>query len=224
MCKWFALILISVAFSSVTAQTPSKYQPGTVTAVTPHQNAPGEPSADVARYDVSVKVGDTVYVVLYTPTPGGNSKEYSTGLEFLVSIGSNTLTVSNKLGGTTELPILRREPQPARPTLDWSKAPGQYFSMKQKHLSETLSLSDEQLAKIQPALEQETGEVGELFGNPVLSRKEKLNRWEKIVQSSDEKIKPVLSETQFAKLQQLRKEQKQELKRLIAEPKAGNPN
>jgi len=49
-----------------------------------------------------------------------------------------------------------------------------------------------------------------------------LDRWEKIVKSSDQKIKPFLSQTQLEKLQDLRKEQKQALKRLIAEAKAGN--
>jgi len=58
----------------------------------------------------------------------------------------------------------------------------------------------------------------------VLSRKEKLNRWEKIVRSSDEKIKPFLSQVQVDKLQELRKGQKQEMKRLLAEQKVTQQN
>lgn len=73
--------------------------------------------------------------------------------------------------------------------------------------------------KIKPILEQETGEVGQILLNPVISRKDKVNRWEKIVQSSDDKIKPLLSQTQLQKLQELRKEQRQDLKKIIAEPK-----
>src|SRR4029077_10870279 len=105
----------------------------------------------------------------------------------------------------------------AQSSLDWSKAPSQYFSLKQLHLSETLALSEDQQTKIKPFLEQETGEGGQIFGHPVLSRKDMLDRWEKIVKSSDQKIKPFLSQTQLEKLQDLRKEQKQALKRLIAE-------
>jgi F0F1-type ATP synthase delta subunit len=89
--------------------------------------------------------------------------------------------------------------------------------MKQQHLSQTLNLSEDQQAKIKPILEQETGEVGQILGNPVISRKDKLNRWVKIVQSSDEQIKPFLSQTQVQTLQGLRKEQRQDLKKLIAE-------
>jgi len=94
--------------------------------------------------------------------------------------------------------------------------------MKQQRLSQTLNLSDDQQAKIKPILEQETGEVGQIFENPALSRKDKLNRWEKIVQSSDEKIKPFLSQTQLQKLQDMRKQQMLDLKKLISEPKAGS--
>jgi len=62
------------------------------------------------------------------------------------------------------------------------------------------------------------------LGNPALSRKEQLSRWEKVVQISDAKIKPSLSETQLGKLQQLRKQQKEELKTMISEKKPANPD
>jgi hypothetical protein len=223
MSTWVGMILVCAAILPAYGQTSSsKFQPGTITAVTAHQNAAGESAGDVARYDVSVRVGDTIYTVLYTPPNGANAVEYSAGFELLVSVASDTLTFNSKLSGTTVVPILSRQTLPAQSILDWSKAPSQYFSMKQRHLSDTLDLSEDQQTKIKPFLEQETGEVGQILGNPVLSRKDKLNRWEKIVQSSDEKIKPFLSQTQLEKLQDLRKEQKQELKKLIAEAKAGN--
>jgi hypothetical protein len=198
----------------------SKYQPATITSVTPHPRTPGEP--DVARYDVTVKVGNTVYVVLYTPPNGANGVEYSAGLSLLVLVGSDTLTFNSNVSGTTVVPILSRETPSVQHGVDWSKASGQYFSMKQQHLSETLELREDQLTKIKPILEQETGEVGQFLGNPALSRKEQLNRWEKVVQASDAKIKPLLSDVQLDKLQQLRKQQKEELKRIISEGKPVN--
>ncbi len=223
MSKWMGMILVCAAILPAYGQTlSSKFQPGTITAVTAHSNAPGETVSDVDRYDVSVKVGNTIYTVLYTPPNGANAVKYSAGFELLVSVASDSLTFNSKLSGTTVLPIVSRLTLPAQSSLDWSKAPSQYFSLKQLHLSETLDLSEDQQTKIKPFLEQETGEVGQIFGNPVLSRKDMLDRWEKIVKSSDQKIKPFLSQTQLEKLQDLRKEQKQALKKLIAEAKAGN--
>jgi hypothetical protein len=222
MQKWFAVTLMFVAtLQSLCQVSSSKYQPGTITRVTSHPRMPGEPD-DVARYDVSVKVGNTLYVVLYAPPNGANTVEYSAGLSLLVLVGSDTLTFNSTISGTTEVPILSRQTLPVQRGPDWSKASGQYFSIKQQHLSETLELSEDQQIKIKPILEQETGEVGQFLGNPVLSRTEQLKRWEKVVQASDTKIKPLLSDVQLDKLQQLRKQQKEELKRIISAEKSVN--
>ncbi len=213
MREWFIFILVCMPL--LQSQVPaSKYQPGTVTAVATHPSAPGEPDSNVARYDVSVKVGDTVYVVVYTPPNGANGVEYSAGLGLLVLVGSNTLTFNSKLTGTTVVPIVRRETVTTERGPDWSKAMSQYFTMKQQHLSETLRLSDEQQIKIKPILEQEAGEAGQFLGNPALSRKEQVTRWEKLVRASDAKIEAFLSQVQVKKLRELRKEQKQEFERI----------
>jgi hypothetical protein len=220
--RQLGVILICISTLSAIGQTPSsKYQPGTVTAVTAHQNAPGQAATDVARYDVSVKIGNVLYVVLYTPLHGANSVEYSAGIEMLFSVGTDTLTFNSKLSGTTELPILRREVLPAQKVIDWSKAPGQYLSMKQEHLSEALGLTEDQQAKIKPILDQEAGEAGMVLWTPVVSPKDRFKQYEKIVRASDAKIKPFLTSTQAGKLHQLRKQQIPELKRLIAQRSAG---
>ena len=142
--KQLGLVLICVFAIWALGQTLSaKYQPGTITAVTKHKNAPGDGGEDVARYDVSVKIGNVQYEVLYTPLNGANSVEYSPGIEMLFSVGKDTLTFNSKLSGSTQLPILGREVLPASSGLDWSKAQSQYFAMKQQHLSEALNLSTE---------------------------------------------------------------------------------
>jgi F0F1-type ATP synthase delta subunit len=92
--------------------------------------------------------------------------------------------------------------------------------MKLQNLTESLKLSEDQQAKIKPILEQETAEVREFWGNPVISQKDKLKRWEKIVRSSDAKMKPLVSQVQWENLESMRKEQKQELKNLVADQKA----
>ncbi len=113
MQKWLAFALISLAAASM-GQTSSKYQPGTVMAVTTHPNGPGKGSDDAVSYDVSIKVGDITYVVLYTPPNGANSVKYSVGIEFLVLVGTDTLTINTALSRPTTLPILRREPPKAQ--------------------------------------------------------------------------------------------------------------
>ncbi len=224
MSKWMIVVLILIATTAFSQTSGSKYQPGTITAVALHQGAPGEQASALAQYDVSVKVGNTVYVVLYAPPNGANGVEYAAGFDTLVLVGTDTLTINNKLSAKTEVPILRREVLPAQSGLDLSKIPGQYFTMKQQHLSQVLELSDDQRTKIRPILEQESGEASQFLGSPVLSRKEQLKRWEKLVQASDEKLKPFLSSNQVGKLQQMRREQKQDLKKIIADANTGKQN
>jgi hypothetical protein len=66
--------------------------------------------------------------------------------------------------------------------------------------------------------------VGQVCFTSTIPRKQRLEHWQKIVRASDAKMRPNLSQTQWEKLQQLRKEQKQELKDLLAEEKAGKQN
>jgi hypothetical protein len=220
MRRYLNAILLWAAVLPALGQTPSSnYQPATITAVTARQS-PGQADSDVTQYDVSVKVANTTYVVLFTPPNGSNTVKYAVGDGLLVLVGSKTLTFNNPGMGKTEVPILSRATLPAQ-SQDWSKAPGQYFSMKLQHLSEKLALTDDQQTDIKPILEQEAGEVGEICVNPALSNSDKQKQYDKIVRVSDGKIKPLLSASQLQKLQELRKDQKQDVKRIIAEQKSG---
>src|SRR5579863_2124101 len=213
-------LVLLMCFPTVLAlcQTNSpKYQPGTILAVERHQSAPSDAEAST-QYDVTVRIDDTVYVVLFTPKYGSNTVEYSAGLTLLFSVGKDTLTIAKP--GTREenpeLPILRTAKLPPQPAIDWSKAPSQYFSMKMKNLSTELNLSEEQQAKIKPIAEQESAEAGGVVLTPTVSRKDRLGQWEKIMRSSDEKMKPILSQAQWQKLREIRRDQKRELNDLIA--------
>jgi len=210
------LPFIWIATLSLLCQTASpKYQPGTVLAVQRHQESPSSPQNTPARYDVTVQVDDTVYVVLYTPPYGSNTVEYSVGLEMLFAVGNDVLILPGKRDRQEELPILRKNKLPPKPAIDWSRAPGQYFSMKMENLSTSLHLSEEQQARIKPIAEQESAEAGGVIFTPVVPRKERLSQWEKIVRKSDSKMRPILSEAQWQKLQEIRKDQKRELRELI---------
>jgi hypothetical protein len=93
-------------------QSPtSKYQPGTITAVKTHEDkTAGAPSA--TRFDISLRVKNTVYVVLYTPPPGTYGTKYTQGMSLLVLVGSKTITFSDMSGVSREVPILSRTTVP----------------------------------------------------------------------------------------------------------------
>jgi hypothetical protein len=107
------LVCIFLTTFPAFCQSTSKYQVGTITEVKVHQAAGGGTS-DAASYDVSVKVGDTVYVVLYTPALGESTVKYAAGRDLLVLVGKNKITYNDILGRSYEVPIESQKPA-ARP-------------------------------------------------------------------------------------------------------------
>lgn len=104
MRKLIAVIALCLLTFPALCQSTSKYQVGTITEVKPHQAA-AHGSSDGATYDVSVKVGDTIYLVLYTQALGEITPEYAAGRELLVLVGKNTITYNNILGRSFDVPI-----------------------------------------------------------------------------------------------------------------------
>lgn len=104
------LVAILIGFWLVPAfgQMKSDYQPGTITAVVAHPNS--YPDAAVASYDVSVRVGSTLYVVLYTPPLGAGTPQYAAGRELLVKVGEKSITFNDMLGQSSEVPIESSSP------------------------------------------------------------------------------------------------------------------
>ena len=100
----------AVAASVLGQSTSSKYQPGTIMAVKDHL----DPNDSTKRYDVSIKVGNTMYVVLYTPPPGTYGFQFSAGQDLLVSVGDKTITYNDLLGNSRKVPIVSRSPAPAK--------------------------------------------------------------------------------------------------------------
>jgi hypothetical protein len=111
------LCILSTAFSAF-GQSTSKYQVGTITEVKVHQTA-GSGAKDAASYDVSVKVDDTVYVVLYTPPLGEETVKYVAGRELLILVGKSTIRYNDILGQSFEVPIESQKsaakPKPTKP-------------------------------------------------------------------------------------------------------------
>ena len=107
------LRLVTIFFVCLTAlptfcQSASKWAVGTTTDVMIHQTA--EPDAfGTVSYDVSVKVGDTVYVALYTPAPGEQAVKYVAGRDLLVLVGKSIIRYNDILGQSHEVPIESQE-------------------------------------------------------------------------------------------------------------------
>jgi hypothetical protein len=109
MLKLVGLFLIFLTTFAAFGQSTSKYQVGTITEVKAHQ-ATGGGASDAAAYDVSVKVGTTIYVVLYTPPLGEDTVKYAAGRDLLVLVGKNTITYNDIVGRSFAVPIESQKP------------------------------------------------------------------------------------------------------------------
>jgi hypothetical protein len=109
MQRLIAVIVLCLLTFPALCQSTSKYQIGFITEVKPRPAAGGSAS-DPTSYDISVKVGDTIYVVLYTQPLGELPAKYSTGHELLVLVGKNTITYNDMLGQSHQVPIENQRP------------------------------------------------------------------------------------------------------------------
>jgi hypothetical protein len=118
MLRLAIVFCISLTMFSAYGHSTSRYQVGTITDVKAHQDAGGG-ATDPASYDVTVKVGDTIYVVLYTPPLGEATVKYAAGRELLVLVGKHTIRYNDILGQSFEAPIESQKsaakPKPAKP-------------------------------------------------------------------------------------------------------------
>ena len=62
------------------------------------------------RFSRPVKVGDTIYVELYTPPQGEETVKYSAGRDLLVLVGKRTIRYNDILGQSFEVPIESQKP------------------------------------------------------------------------------------------------------------------
>ena len=110
MFRKFALICtcLCAVFALPQSAAETKYRIATVLAVAPHDSNDNVNSS-APTYDVSVRVGNTVYVVLYTPPLGMQNAKYAAGAEVVVLVGEKTITYNDISGNSIEVPILRRK-------------------------------------------------------------------------------------------------------------------
>ncbi len=103
--------LVLLAVVSLWAQAPAeKWTVGTVMAFKPHAASTTASEQSAPQFEVTVRVGRTDYVVLYTEKPGTPAVEYTVGRDAPVLVGAKTLSFRNKLGEKVDVPILSRMP------------------------------------------------------------------------------------------------------------------
>jgi hypothetical protein len=107
--KLIGVIALGLLSFPALCQSTSKYQVATILEVKTHQAA-GNNALDATSYDVSAKVGDTIYVVLYTPPLGEVPPKYAAGRDMLVLVGKNTITYNDMLGRSLQVPIQSQRP------------------------------------------------------------------------------------------------------------------
>ena len=205
------LLILATPFALHAQDASAKAQVGTITAVSVHQDANHD---GPLQYDVSLRVKDTDYVVLFTPPSGSKGVEYGVGQNVVVLIGDKSISFT-KLGTSAVVPILSRHAVPASSLPSGPPTPREYFSEKSQELTAKLELSPDQEAKVRPIFQEETDRASQVATSSPLSLEEKLNQLEKIIRSSDQKLKPLLSETQVETLQDVRKNQKRDTKEFI---------
>jgi len=119
MLRATTILFICLTAFHAFGQSASKWQVGTITEVKIHHSAEKAGSSDAACYDVSVKVGDTIYVVLYTPPLREETVKYATGRDLLVFVGKNTIRYNDILGQSRDVPIESQRsavnPSPTKP-------------------------------------------------------------------------------------------------------------
>ena len=110
----FAVITV-FCFSATRSPGEDKkvYQAGTIVDVQPHQAAAGT-DAEKKQYDVSIKVANKIYVVLYSPPGGQDFAEYGVGMNRTVFVEGDTMKLNDLLGRTRILPVLSVKDAPAK--------------------------------------------------------------------------------------------------------------
>ena len=107
MLRRMAVICFCLLSLSALCEQRPKYEVATILEVKPHQTT--AETSNVASYEISTKVGDTIYIVLYTDSLGTSTVKYAAGRELLVHLEKTTVTYNDILGQSHTLPIISQK-------------------------------------------------------------------------------------------------------------------
>ena len=114
-----ALIIVIIGLaSSLRGQAPAgEWQSALILEVKEHQSPVPDKKTDSSSksYDVSIRVKDKEYGLLYTPRPGAHGFQYLAGMNTLVLVKEKTITFNDILGRPVTLPIVSQKPVSPKP-------------------------------------------------------------------------------------------------------------
>ncbi len=106
-----ALLLVPTSYAQ---SEPAKWQVATIMEAKELPATPG-PSSNILRYEVTLRVENTEYVIVYTePSASKGVPPYRPGQDFVVQIGPEKIKYNDMLGRVHEVPIVRHRNIPAR--------------------------------------------------------------------------------------------------------------
>ena len=101
--------IVALVFASViSVAQQAKWQHGIILAVVKHADSQ-RADPNVTSYDISLRVGETVYVVLYNAPRNSSMVEYRVGGDVVVLVDRTNLTINDIQGNAHTVKILRRE-------------------------------------------------------------------------------------------------------------------
>lgn len=107
------LLYLLLAVTCLGQSSAPKWQVATITGVKVHEPAAGNDSSE-AQYEVTSRIENTEYVVLYVAPRGSvpDIVRYHLGQEVPVLVGTDTIKYNDITGTTREVPILSRRKIP----------------------------------------------------------------------------------------------------------------
>jgi hypothetical protein len=109
MLRLICMVCICMTTLPAFCEPAAKWEVATIIDVKTHQ-IDSSSTPDVASYDVSVKIGNTVYLVLYTPPLAMSTIKYAGGRQLLVLVGKKSIRYNDILGQSLEVPIISQKP------------------------------------------------------------------------------------------------------------------
>ena len=115
------LMSLSLATTCLAQSSAAKWKVATITGVKVHEPVAGNESS-AAQYEVTARIENTEYVVLYVAPDGSlpDTARYRLGQDVPVLVGIDTIKYNDMTGTTREVPILSRR---NIPTVTTAKKP-----------------------------------------------------------------------------------------------------
>ena len=102
------LIIVLIFASLVSASQKQEWQHGIIVSVDKHSESQTSDSHQ-SSYDIALRVGDVIYVVIYTVPGSSSTVDYRVGTDLVVLVTEPTLTFNDLQGNPHTVEIIRKQ-------------------------------------------------------------------------------------------------------------------